>query len=65
MGNEEVRQLIDENKLDILLENDQLKKSQLEGKVFSKYIEGEITFGPTYKFDVHSDIYDTSEKGIY
>lgn len=62
MGNDEVRQLIDENKLDILLENDQLKKAQAEGKVFSKYIEGEITFGPTYKFDSHSDIYDTSEK---
>lgn len=62
MPNEEVRQLIDENKLDILLENDQLKKSQNDGKVFTKYVEGEITFGPTYKFDVHSDIYDTSEK---
>lgn len=62
MGNEEVRQLIDENKLDILLENDQLKKSQADGKVFSKYVEGEIKFEPTYKFDAYSDVYDTSEK---
>jgi len=62
IGNEEARQLIEEDKLDILLENDQLKKSQAAGKVFSKYLEGEIKFGPTYKFDVHTDVYDTSEK---
>lgn len=26
------------------------------------YTEGDITFKPTYKFDLNSDIYDTSEK---
>lgn len=62
MGNDEVRQLIDENKLDILLENDQLKKAHADGKIFPKFIEGEVTFGPTYKFDSYSDVYDTSEK---
>ncbi|KAK4336797.1 hypothetical protein RND71_043576 [Anisodus tanguticus] len=62
MLNEDVRQLIDQNQLDILLENDQLKKSQADEKVFNKFLEGKINFKPTYKLDVHSDIYDTSEK---
>lgn len=26
------------------------------------YHEGDITFRPTYKYDLHSDVYDTSEK---
>lgn len=33
-----------------------------EGRVFFGYQEGDITFLPTYKYDVGTDIYDTSEK---
>nr|CAI5836773.1 unnamed protein product [Callosobruchus analis] len=32
------------------------------GNVFKNFIEGEITFPPTYKYDLFSDDYDTSEK---
>ena len=28
----------------------------------SKYLEGQLNFDPTYKYDDHSDVYDTSEK---
>ncbi|CEG77460.1 Putative Phosphatidylinositol phosphate phosphatase [Rhizopus microsporus] len=33
-----------------------------QGNVFPGYKEGLITFLPTYKYDVGTDIYDTSEK---
>lgn len=29
---------------------------------FQDYQEGDITFQPTYKYDLNSDIFDTSEK---
>ena len=28
----------------------------------SKYLEAQLNFDPTYKYDDHSDVYDTSEK---
>ena len=31
-------------------------------KAFHGYLEGRINFKPTYKFDVNTDIYDTSMK---
>ena len=31
-------------------------------QVFQGYIEGDLTFAPTYKYDQFSDDYDTSEK---
>ena len=31
-------------------------------KAFKNFLEGRITFEPTYKYDVNSDKYDTSEK---
>ena len=30
--------------------------------MFQGYIEGDLTFAPTYKYDIFSDDYDTSEK---
>lgn len=38
------------------------QKEQLAGNVFNDYMEGDITFNPTYKYDLFSDDYDTSEK---
>ncbi|KAF6771822.1 hypothetical protein AHF37_09297, partial [Paragonimus kellicotti] len=32
------------------------------GRVFPRFHEGRITFPPTYKFDLNSDTYDSSEK---
>eukprot|EP01080_Neovahlkampfia_damariscottae_P004064 gene4064-7353_t len=45
-----------------LLKYDQLNVEMKAKNVFEGFIEGEITFPPTYKFDPGTDIYDTSEK---
>lgn len=45
-----------------LLEFDQLKKEHTDERVFREFHEGQIYFPPTYKYDVGSDEYDTSEK---
>ncbi|XP_069463973.1 synaptojanin-2 [Ambystoma mexicanum] len=45
-----------------LLEFDQLQSQKACGKIFKDFYEGTIHFGPTYKYDVGSDAYDTSEK---
>ena len=45
-----------------LLQYDQLKIQQAAGNTFVHYVEGDITFPPTYKYDLFSDDYDTSEK---
>ena len=37
----------------------QLKKAQAEGLMLVGFQEGPITFKPTYKFDKHTDVYDT------
>ena len=34
----------------------------MEFKVFQDYNEGPLEFAPTYKYDLNSDYYDTSEK---
>lgn len=38
------------------------KVQQSQGNVFKNFIEGDISFQPTYKYDLFSDDYDTSEK---
>ncbi|XP_032912677.1 synaptojanin-2 isoform X1 [Catharus ustulatus] len=45
-----------------LLEFDQLQKQKSSGKIFKDFHEGTINFGPTYKYDVGSEAYDTSDK---
>ncbi|XP_019753624.1 synaptojanin-1 [Dendroctonus ponderosae] len=62
MDKDEIKELIKQGNYDAVLENDQLRKQQLEGNVFKNFIEGKITFPPTYKYDLFSDDYDTSEK---
>lgn len=66
LGNDRVRSLIDHGDLDTLLENDQLyiqRTRSSVSNVFDHYDEAKITFLPTYKFDLGTDTYDTSEKG--
>ncbi|KNC81373.1 hypothetical protein SARC_06298, partial [Sphaeroforma arctica JP610] len=46
----------------LLLQNCQLQSARDRGLVFQGFEEGEIIFAPTYKYDVNSDTYDTSEK---
>ncbi|XP_013117384.2 synaptojanin-1 [Stomoxys calcitrans] len=62
MDKEELKEAIRNGDLALALENDQLLKEQEAGNVFTDFLEGEITFDPTYKYDVFSDDYDTSEK---
>ncbi|XP_013913030.1 PREDICTED: synaptojanin-2 [Thamnophis sirtalis] len=45
-----------------LLESDQLQQQKSSGKIFKDFHEGTINFGPTYKYDVSSEAYDTSDK---
>lgn len=62
MDKEELKQLIREGRIDEVVEHDQLRKQQEAGSVFNEFLEGEISFAPTYKYDLFSDDYDTSEK---
>lgn len=45
-----------------LLQADQLSIEKSRGKVFLGYEEEPITFCPTYKYDVNTDVFDTSPK---
>lgn len=50
------------NKHDVLRFNDQLQIEMAKGNVFSHFQEGPLHFRPTYKFDKHSNVYDSSSK---
>ncbi|XP_051020011.1 synaptojanin-2 isoform X2 [Acomys russatus] len=45
-----------------LMEFDQLQLQKSSGRIFKDFHEGTINFGPTYKYDVGSAAYDTSDK---
>ncbi|XP_059468868.1 synaptojanin-1 [Neocloeon triangulifer] len=62
MDKDEIKELVKKGDLQQILLNDQLKKSQAEGNCFKNYIEGDVDFPPTYKYDLFSDDFDTSEK---
>ncbi|KAF3226567.1 hypothetical protein TWF106_000308 [Orbilia oligospora] len=52
-----------EETITFLLESDQLRKVQSEGKAFQHFHEGKIMFVPTYKYDPGTiSTFDTSEK---
>lgn len=57
-----IKELVRNNMLNEMLQYDQLTNQRKGGKVFEDYDEGAITFAPTYKYDLFSDDYDTSEK---
>jgi phosphatidylinositol-bisphosphatase len=62
LDNDYARDLASRQDWRTLLDADQLMIQKNEGKVFDGYVEGRITFPPTYKYDINSDDYDTSEK---
>ncbi|KAE8446903.1 hypothetical protein EG329_011534 [Mollisiaceae sp. DMI_Dod_QoI] len=62
LGVDKVKQLIKIGDLETLYENDQLNLQMVAGLTFPYYSESRITFNPTYKFDLGTDEYDTSEK---
>ncbi|KAK0168428.1 hypothetical protein PV327_002230 [Microctonus hyperodae] len=62
MDKDEMKEMIKHNEIDEILQYDQLRVQQSQGNVFKNFSEGPITFPPTYKYDLFSDDYDTSEK---
>lgn len=64
MGRDTVVKAVNINNLSKLLERDQLLVSRRRNPGFRvrAFKELPITFAPTYKYDVNSDRYDTSEK---
>ncbi|OQR78050.1 synaptojanin-1-like [Tropilaelaps mercedesae] len=57
-----VKELTAQKNYEELLQCDQLLKAREQGQAFTEFIEGEINFPPTYKYDLFSNDYDTSEK---
>ncbi|TDZ74434.1 Inositol-1,4,5-trisphosphate 5-phosphatase 1 [Colletotrichum trifolii] len=62
LTSEATRGLIKKGDLATLYENDQLNLQMIAGLSFPFYSEAKINFLPTYKFDLGTDEYDTSEK---
>lgn len=62
MDKDELKELIKNGDFESVVACDQLRKQQSEGNVFKNFQEGDINFPPTYKYDLFSDDYDTSEK---
>jgi len=62
LDNASVRAYAEDDALDMLFAADQLNYAMTTGAAFSGYVEGPILFRPTYRYDVGTDNYDTSEK---
>ncbi|XP_078423070.1 type II inositol 1,4,5-trisphosphate 5-phosphatase isoform X1 [Cetorhinus maximus] len=59
---EAIKKLIKMKDYARLIKYDQLTKHMEESGVFQGFKEGKINFQPTYKYDIGSDHWDTSEK---
>ncbi|KAK4240041.1 SacI homology domain-containing protein [Achaetomium macrosporum] len=62
LGLEAAKELVKRRDLERLFENDQLNLQMMAGLAFRFYSEARITFMPTYKYDIGTDDYDSSEK---
>lgn len=62
LEHDRVKSMVDQGLLDKLLEHDQLRQQQQQGKAFAGYTEGPITFRPTYKYAPGTQQWDNSEK---
>lgn len=62
-GNREiVQKLIELRMMEVLIKNDQLRWSMEQRLLPDYFTEGNISFQPTYKYDVNSDVYDSGPK---
>uniref|UniRef100_A0A8C8RGJ0 Inositol polyphosphate-5-phosphatase K n=1 Tax=Pelusios castaneus TaxID=367368 RepID=A0A8C8RGJ0_9SAUR len=57
-----VRESISSSRYNLLWEKDQLNMAKQKEAFLQEFIEGPLQFKPTYKFDLHSEVYDTSGK---
>ncbi|XP_070591642.1 inositol polyphosphate 5-phosphatase K [Erythrolamprus reginae] len=57
-----IRESISSSRFSLLWEKDQLNMARKKIFFLQEFSEGPLKFKPTYKFDLHSDEYDTSEK---
>ena len=62
MERQEVIETVSKREYSRLMEHDQLKVEMDAGNVFQGFREGNIGFAPTYKYDLFSDDWDSSEK---
>ncbi|KIJ70155.1 hypothetical protein HYDPIDRAFT_35582 [Hydnomerulius pinastri MD-312] len=62
LDNETARSLAISRQYDSLVAADQLRSVIENGEAFAGYEEGPLLFPPTYKYDVGTDNYDSSEK---
>ncbi|KAK2466082.1 hypothetical protein APHAL10511_001724 [Amanita phalloides] len=62
LDNVTVRSLTEKDELDALFAADQLRQAMDTSAAFAGYQEGPLLFRPTYRYDVGTDNYDTSEK---
>ncbi|KAI0482270.1 SacI homology domain-containing protein [Xylariaceae sp. FL0804] len=62
LSHERAMDLVRRQDLERLYENDQLNLQMVAGLSFPYYSEARISFMPTYKFDIGTDSYDSSEK---
>lgn len=51
--------MVNEKRIDELLQYDQLLIERSAGRTFQMFEEGQITFNPTYKYDSGTDNYDS------
>ncbi|KAG7153258.1 Inositol polyphosphate 5-phosphatase OCRL-like, partial [Homarus americanus] len=57
-----IREVAKSGQFKILVENEQLTQQRNLKRIFHKFKEGDINFKPTFKYDVDSDEWDSSEK---
>lgn len=64
LDRETVIQLLQKKDMETLLQHDQLmiEMAKIKDQSFAGFSEGKITFTPTFKFDVGTNDWDTSEK---
>ncbi|KAG0199274.1 hypothetical protein BGX28_007433 [Mortierella sp. GBA30] len=59
---DQVKHHLKTNDYDILMKHDQLSSQRAQLKAFSEFEEHSIAFHPTYKYDVGTSVWDSSEK---
>ncbi|KAK9473797.1 Endonuclease/exonuclease/phosphatase [Dipodascopsis tothii] len=62
MDRDEIIKQVDKRNYDQLLSWDQLRHEMKEGTLFVGFVEGDVAFAPSYKYDLGGHVFDSSEK---